>query len=347
MTRVVLVTGAGGVGKTTLAAGLAVRAAESGLASLVMTVDPAHRLADALGGYSLVNHPTQHPEVRGLWAATLDAAASWEEIIRRHAPPEVADRTIANPLFEAVTSRFPAGQAYAAADQMASRIEEGRWDIVLVDTPPSEGGIDFFLAPARTRELVGAKILHWLTGARLPGRRAFFDIAARPALKLADAVLGGRLLGNVAEFLLDLRAAYDGIAHRADDIQTHLRSATTLVVATAQPTPIREAERFFLELPNAVRPPAAVVFNRILPADWTKAAALPPPPKLGVAVVENLERWAAEAHRQQEARAEFASRFRARLAEIPWMSADLTTPADLSRLVSAARGLPLDQLGIR
>jgi anion-transporting ArsA/GET3 family ATPase len=141
MSRALLVTGGGGVGKTTVAAALGITAARAGVPSLVITVDPARRLAGALGIESLGSTPTPTPGQPGLAAAMLDATASWEAAIVRHAPPDTAQRLLSSPFFRAVADRFPAGQSYAAAEMMLTYLEEGTWDLVIVDTPPAAGGI--------------------------------------------------------------------------------------------------------------------------------------------------------------------------------------------------------------
>ncbi len=336
MTGILLITGAGGVGKTTVAAAAAVAAARAGTSTLVVTVDPAKRLADALGVGALGNQPSRVAEETNLWAAMLDVAASWEAIVARHAEPEVGDRLLANAYFRAIADRFPAAQAYAAGEQMAEYVESGTWDLVIVDTPPSVGGIDFLLAPGRMRELIGGRLLQWVTGARVPARRALYRITARPVLKLADAVLGGPLLEEIADFLLDLRTLYDGMTRRAKSVERHLAAAHTVVITNAGPTPMREARRFFEELPAGNMRPAAVVFNRELPHDWETITTAPPVDGdldrvVATALRDNLLRWAAEAHRTAEVRIEFAARYDVALASIPWLT---DPPTDLEALAA-------------
>ena len=339
MTRVMLVAGAGGVGKTTVSAALAVTAARSGTRTLVLTVDPAKRLADALGLEELGNVPVATPGCDGLSAAMVDARASWEAIIRRHADPDTVDRLLSSRFFKAVAERFPAGQAYAAAEEMAGHIESGRFDLIVVDTPPSSGGIDFFSAPGRMRTLIGGRILRWLTGPRIPARRRLFAMTARPVLKVADTILGGPLLEDVAEFLLDLRTAYDGVAARAKQVERHFRKAVTVVVTTADPTPVRETMRFFRELPDTVDRPRAIVFNRALPAHWAEVGGT----GTGLAAT-NFARWAAEARRQEDVCDEVAARHGVPPALIPWMIEAPTTVEDLAGLILEARGLDVEAL---
>ena len=349
-TAVVLVTGAGGVGKTTLAAATAVTAAERGLETLVVTVDPAKRLADALGVGQLGNRPVRVAARDGLWAAMLDVAASWDAIVGRHAEPEIGDRLLANPFFRAIADRFPAAQAYAAGEQMAEYIESGTWDLIVVDTPPSSGGIDFLLAPGRMSDLIGGRLLRWLTGARLPARRALYRVTARPMLKLADTVLGGPLLEEIAEFLLDLRTLYDGMSRRALQVERHLATARTVVVTNAAPTPLREARRFFEELPEGSATPSVVVFNRELPEEWAHA---PEPPvhhdeidaEEWNALRENFLRWRAEAHRSADVRTSFASRYGADLALVPWLPEPPTDLTALADMVEQSPGLADTLLG--
>lgn len=342
-TDVLLVAGAGGVGKTTIAAASAVAAARSGRPTLVVTVDPARRLADALGVGELGNRPVRVADEADLWAAMLDVAGSWEAILARHADPDVADRLHANPFFRAIADRFPAAQAYAAGEQMAEFVESGAWSLVVVDTPPSAGGIDFVLAPGRMSELVGGKLLRWLTGARIPARRTLYRVTARPMLRLADTVLGGPLLEEIADFLLDLRTLYDGLSSRARSVERHLRAARTVVVTNASPTPMREARRFFEELPPGTVEPSAVVFNRELPHGWEDA---PLPEDDGdldraawAALHENLERWSAEARHNAGIRREFAARYGAPMASVPLMSTPPTDIAGLGELMERSEGL--------
>lgn len=342
MTKAVLVTGGGGVGKTTIAAALGVSAAEAGWHALVLTVDPARRLASALGVDDLGNKPEPNPKLDGLSAAMLDSAASWDAIAYRHAPADVADRLVTNPLFEAVAGRFPSGQAYAAAEEMAVHLESGAWDVVIVDTPPALGGIEFFEAPARMRDLVGGRLLRWLTGARLPGRRGLFNLAGRPALRLADALLGGPLLEQVAEFLFDLRTTYDGISAKADAIDRHFASAATVVVTTADPGPLREALRFY----EVGLEPTLVVFNRALPEEWARPAERLDVGRTAAALNENLMRWALEVRRQEDARADFGGRVGTAMSTVPWLA---EAPIDLDGLRSLLAGSPdltLARLGL-
>lgn len=339
-----VITGGGGVGKTSISAALAVAAAESGRRTLVITIDPARRLADALGIDHLGNQPTPVTAQPLLDAAMLDVTASWEAIVHRHAEPDVADRLLVNAFFRAIADRFPAAQAYAAGEQMAEHVESRAWDVVIVDTPPAGGGLDFYTAPRRMRDLVGGRLLRWLTGAGLPGRRALYRVTARPAFRMADSILGGALLQDLAEFLLDLRTLHDGLTRRALTIERHLAAATTVVVTTAQPAPMREARRFFEELPAYVGRPGAVVFNRQLPAEWHRATALRGAdidPGSRTILRDNLDRWSQEAHRQSHVRDQFRVRYDVSPISIPWMP---EAPTSIDRLHQLIVGSGLDEL---
>lgn len=341
MTKTVLVTGAGGVGKTTFSAALAVTAAHRGVRTLVVTVDPARRLASALGLEHLGDEPLPHADEPNLWAAMLDSKASWRAVAMRHADPEVATRLAENEFFEAASEHFPASQAYAAADQAATFVQARAWDLVVIDTPPSGGGIDFFTAPAQMADLVGGRLLRWITGGPLPGRRFFYDRAARPVFRIADSILGSGLLERVSEFLVDLRTTYDGVARRGREIERVLRDASILVITTADPAPVGEAIRFYRQLPDLASVPAAVVFNRSLPPEWSSVA---PDPDLPAAVSRAVEQWSAETLRQADARGEFSSRYGANVATVPWQPDAPTDIGGLEALLARADGIPWDRL---
>jgi anion-transporting ArsA/GET3 family ATPase len=339
-TRTILVTGGGGVGKTTLSAALGVASARRGLRTLVITVDPARRLADALGLEHLGTEPEPNPDEPNLWAAMLDASASWTAIALRHADPSVAESLVQNPFFQAATTHFPASQSYAAAEE-ATRFIDGRaWEVVIVDTPALGRRHRVLHRPRQMTELVGGRLLRWLTGGRLPGRRFLFDRTARPALKIADQVLGAGLFEDIASFLMDLRTTYDGVARRSREIEAHLKAGVDVVVTTADPSPIREAVRFYRELPELADRPDAVVFNRSLPEDWIGAA----PGNTEPAAMENLLRWGRESERQRDFRHQFAERYATELTVVPWRSKAPTDRDSLAALIDTATGYDLRRL---
>ena len=342
MTKTVFVTGAGGVGKTTVAAAIGVAGARAGLRTLVVTVDPARRLASALGIVDLGDDPQPHAGESNLWAAMLDSSASWRAVAERHADPEVAERLATNEFFEAAAEHFPASQSYAAADQAATYVQAKAWDLVVVDTPPSGGGIDFFAAPAQMADLVGGRLLRWLTGGPLPGRRFLYDLAARPVLRVADSVLGSDLLQRVAVFLMDLRTTYDGVAHRGREIEKVMRDSFIVVITTANPAPMSEAIRFYRELSRVASTPEVVIFNRTLPDRWV----ISPPRSLDAETKHIVELWSSETVRQRDFRDEFSARYGATVATIPWTSTPPTNLDGLAELATSAVGVPWERLGI-
>ncbi len=144
------------------------------------------------------------------------------------------------------------------------------------------------------------------------------------------------MLERVAEFLFDLRTTYDGLSRRAAAIERHLQQASTLVVTTADPAPLREAERFFRQLPSVASPPAAVVFNRSLPDAWRTVKV---PAGTSPELAGNLRRWSSEALRQAINREEFAARYTTRVATIPWQPESPTNLAALEALLEHSTGL--------
>jgi anion-transporting ArsA/GET3 family ATPase len=334
MTSITLVMGSGGVGKTTVAAGTAALVAQTGRRTLAITVDPARRLADAMGIHQ-TGAPTRIPGFAHLDVEMLDAAAAWDDIARHHASAATAQRLIANPYFRAVADRFPSGQNYAAGETLLRHAESGRYDHIVVDTPPADGGSAFLAAPRRVRTLVAGRALRVLTGPRIPGRRLVYAVTARPALKVADAVLGGRLLEDVAEFLLDLSAIYPGLARRSRGVEALYAGAGLVVVATPDPGPIAEARRILSDSMASSRAPRGVVFNRVVPNAWAKApAALDP-------IGANLLRWAAEAAHHEALRHSFATRTGITPTALPWLAEPPASPLALADLMRSAGFDPL------
>jgi anion-transporting ArsA/GET3 family ATPase len=283
--EMVLVCGSGGVGKTTVAAAMAVQATSTiGGRVLVLTVDPARRLADALGVGALGNDATRVPaaafeaagvEPRGeLWAAMLDTKAGWDELIRRHAPDaEVRAAVLANPLYQNITSRFVHSHDYLAMDQLHELHASGRFDLIIVDTPPSRNALDVLDAPGRMKEFFGSRLLRWLT---LPYRSRLFTAASRPFYQVADRVLGSRFLQDIAEFFILFQAMEPGFVAHANEVERVLADPRTtfVVVSTLEAAPAHEAAYLARELRRRDMHLGAIIANRVLPtAITTKTAA--------------------------------------------------------------------------
>ncbi len=325
MSRIVLVAGAGGVGKTTLAGAIAAAAARKGHQALALTVDPAHRLAQALGLTDLPNTPAPVPGWPGLEGAMLDPSSTWDALARRHSDPATGARLVGNRFFRAIAERFPAGQAYAAAEEMARLVDERRHDVIVVDTPPIGGAADFFEAPARIRTLLAGRALRVLGGPQMPGRRLAYAVTGRPALRVADRLLGGTLLQDVAEFLFDLRVVYGGVLSRAADVEALFARAHTVVATTADQAPLQRARDLLDDAPGA---DMTVLVNRVLPEAWRGLGD-----QTGDDYSRNLALWSMEAERQREVLADLRQAG-ATTGAIPWATPAPASPRALAGLIS-------------
>lgn len=280
--EMLVVCGSGGTGKTTISAALGVVAAtQLGARVLVLTVDPARRLATALGleAGSLGNLETQidpavlaaaSPPIPGvkqgeLWVAMLDTKAGWDELIRQHAPDEaLRDQVLANPLYQNITSRFVHSHDYIAMEQLHELHASGRYDLVVIDTPPSRNALDLLDAPRRMKEFFGSRLLRWLT---VPYRSRLFTIASKPFYQVADRVLGSRFLQDIAEFFMLFQSMESGFVARASEVERLLVDPRTafIVVSTLEAAPAHEARYLADELRRRKMPLGAMVLNRTLP----------------------------------------------------------------------------------
>jgi anion-transporting ArsA/GET3 family ATPase len=274
--EIVIFCGSGGVGKTTTAAAAAaMAAAHLGGKVLVITVDPARRLANALGLEQFGNVESQVPsqlfaaagvEPRGeLWAAMLDTKLSWDELVRSHAPDAATrDAILANPLYENITGRFVQSHDYIAMERLYEIHASGRYDLIVVDTPPTRNAIDFLEAPERMADFFSSRLLRWLT---VPARSRVFTMASKPFYTVADRVLGSQFLQDIAEFFLLFQTMYDGFVERAHAVTRTLsdKRTTFVVVSTLEASPAREAEFFVDALAERKLHLGAVVINKALP----------------------------------------------------------------------------------
>jgi anion-transporting ArsA/GET3 family ATPase len=297
--EMVLVCGSGGVGKTTLAAAMALSAAvNQGGKVLVMTVDPAKRLADALGIGALGNRATKVPDdafdgigvaPRGeLWAAMLDTKAGWDELIGRHAPnANVRDSVLSNPLYQNITSRFVHSHDYLAMEQLHEVHATGDYDLVVVDTPPSRNALDVLDAPSRMVEFFGSRLLKWLT---VPYRSRLFNVASKPFMQIADRVLGSHFLQDIAEFFILFQAMEKGFVARAREVESLLGDPRTafVVVSTLEAAPAHEAAYLARELAQRDYQLGAIIANRVMPIALTSRAAATSAKRLGDAVTSTM-----------------------------------------------------------
>src|SRR5207244_2137997 len=229
--EIVIFCGSGGVGKTSVAAAAGVAAATRlGGKVLVLTIDPARRLANALGLEDFGNVEKPVPveafkaaglETPGqLHAAMLDTKRSWDELVLRHAPDEeTAYRILENRLYTNITGRFVQSHDYIAMERLFDVHAAGRYDLIIIDTPPTRNAIDFLEAPKRMADFFGGRLLRWLPMPyRMGGRRGarVLNVASRPFYQLADRILGSQFLQDIAEFFLSFQSMYDGFARRAE-----------------------------------------------------------------------------------------------------------------------------------
>ncbi len=282
--EMVLVAGSGGVGKTTIAAGMGIAAAQRQKGKvLVLTVDPARRLATALGLEEVGNVPVRIPReafadadvaVRGeLWVAMLDTKAGWDELIRQHAPDVgVRDAVLANPLYQNITSRFVQSHDYLAMEQLHDLHATGEFDLVIVDTPPSRNALSILDAPGRMVDFFGSRLLRWLT---VPYRSRLFTVASKPFYQVADRVLGSRFLQDIADFFVLFQAMERGFVKRARAVEALLVDPRTafVVVTTLETAPSHEAKFLVSALRERKMSLGAVVANRVLPAELAEPEA--------------------------------------------------------------------------
>jgi anion-transporting ArsA/GET3 family ATPase len=269
--RVIVCCGSGGVGKTTTAAALGVRAAEEhGRRTVVLTIDPARRLAQSLGLAELDNTPRRVTTVRSgeLFAMMLDMKRTFDEVVAAHTDPHRAEEIYVNPFYQAMSSTFAGTQEYMAMEKLGQLRAQDEWDLIIVDTPPSRSALDFLDAPSRLGRFLDGRMLRLLAApARSGGRSVFSLVTASFGLfsKLMDKILGAQLITDLSGFVGALDSMFGGFRERAEQTYRILQAPETafLVVAVPEPDAIREADYFAGRLAADRMPLAGLLLNRV------------------------------------------------------------------------------------
>jgi anion-transporting ArsA/GET3 family ATPase len=267
--------GSGGVGKTTTSAALAVGLAARGQRVAVLTIDPAKRLADSLGLDELVNEPRRVDprlferagiEMRGeLWAMMLDAKATFDDVVRRHAPDaETRERILENRIYRQISNALAGSQEYMAMEKLFEIHQEGRYDFLVLDTPPSRSALDFLDAPKRLTQFIegrGMAMFMKPTGfaTRVVGR------GSSMAFSVLKRITGLDLLADLSEFFQAFSGMVDGFRERAKRVSELLSDPATtfMVVCGPQGEPISEAVYFHRKLVEAQLPVGGVIVNKV------------------------------------------------------------------------------------
>jgi anion-transporting ArsA/GET3 family ATPase len=264
-TRIIVCCGSGGVGKTTTAAAIGLRAAERGRHVVVLTVDPARRLAQSMGLTSLDNTPRlvhglsgaasdpqegNDPASAGsLHAMMLDMKRTFDEIVEAHADPDRAAQILANPFYQSLSSSFAGTQEYMAMEKLGQLRRADEWDLIVVDTPPSRSALDFLDAPQRLARFLDGRLLRLLTAPAKVGGRAYLRVlnaGLGMVTGVLTKILGTSMLRDVQTFVSALDTMFGGFRERADYTYRLLRAPGTafLVVAAPEPDALREASYF-------------------------------------------------------------------------------------------------------
>ena len=345
--QIIICCGSGGVGKTTVSAALGVQAALLGKKVLTLTVDPAKRLADSLGLSELGNQEARVPEERflrhgknptgSLHAMMLDTKRTFDELIERYAPNEdVARNIMHNQFYQHLSSAMTGSHEYLAMEKLYQIHLEGRYDLIVLDTPPTKHALDFLEAPNRVRAFFDRSISQWFLKPYLTmGRMSLnlFNRTAGTVLRLVERFTGAEFLHDVSEFVTGLADSFDIFRSRAEEVMHVLRGehTTFLLVTATDRSALEEAAYFYDRIQEASLPFGGIIANRFhtfpVPeaAGRLSAEGSPPhgrapldtdisylskerglPPSVARRLVENFDRYRRLARRDQNVLQEFA-----------------------------------------
>ena len=271
-TRIIVCCGSGGVGKTTAAAAIGLRAAERGRQACVLTVDPARRLAQSMGLTSLDNTPRPVDGVDtasggSLHAMMLDMKRTFDEIVEAHADPDRAAQILANPFYQSLSSSFAGTQEYMAMEKLGQLRHADEWDLIVVDTPPSRSALDFLDAPERLGRFLDGRLIRLLTVPARAGMSYMKVLNAGFAMMTSalTKILGAQVLKDAQTFVTAFDTMFGGFRERAEWTYRLLQAPGTafLVVAAPEPDALREASYFVERLDAERMPLAGLILNRV------------------------------------------------------------------------------------
>ena len=327
--NVIVCVGSGGVGKTTMSAAIALKAAELGRTVCVLTIDPARRLANALGLESLGNVETVVDRARfeaaglpapagQLWAMTLDPKRTWDDLVRRFAADEAqAQRILGNHYYQQISSAIAGSQEFMAMEKLYELHESGTYDLIVLDTPPARHALDFLDAPKKMMGFMDESVLNVLLA---PGRvgLSLFQTSGAWMFAALQRLTGFEVLRDISEFVRSFSGMHAGFRDRAARVETLLRASgsTVLLVTSPNPPTVEEALTFRRKLVDYGMPWAGFVVNRVHgsalgepgaaeawaalrqdPARLLTGLDVPGTPDLAARVADNLERFEALAQR--------------------------------------------------
>ena len=333
-TRIVVCCGSGGVGKTTTAAALGLRAAERGRKVVVLTIDPARRLAQSMGIDSLDNTPRRVKGIEGdgeLHAMMLDMKRTFDEVVEAHADRERAAAILSNPFYQSLSAGFAGTQEYMAMEKLGQLRARDEWDLIVVDTPPSRSALDFLDAPKRLGSFLDGRLIRLLTApAKLGGRAGmkFLNVGMSMMTGTLGKLLGGQLLKDVQTFVAAMDTTFGGFRTRADATYKLLQAPGTafLVVAAPERDALREAAYFVERLAAEDMPLAGLVLNRVHGSGAAQLSA-----ERALAAAENLDD--ARIVDQEEGKAAFRNSPDTQSSSEP--PADADPPADSASATEA------------
>ncbi|HEY0481339.1 MAG TPA: ArsA-related P-loop ATPase [Kofleriaceae bacterium] len=287
--RILVCVGSGGVGKTTTAAALALAAARRGKRTLVLTIDPARRLANSLGLASL-GHQVQQvdpqlvrrgaPSERGeLWAMMLDQKQAFDEVVARHAKdPAAVQRILANPVYAQISGSLSGAQEYAAMAKLHDFDRTGEWQLIVVDTPPTAHALDFLDAPRKLSDAIDSPAIEWFRKLQGEGGSRWSLVGKTGAyvLKRLAKFVGSKFIDDLGVFFTEFNDILGGFRQRAEETFALLRQPRVgfVLVASPEPMAVREALAFHERLTSAAMPFVGFVVNKVY-------ASRPLPPGTG------------------------------------------------------------------
>jgi anion-transporting ArsA/GET3 family ATPase len=276
--RIVISAGSGGVGKTTVAASVALWGALQGRRTVVITIDPARRLASSMGLAQLGSEVTEIPppllaaqgiEPRGTFAALmLDQKGAWDALVERHAPAEARERILQNRFYQHLSQAFAGSHEYMAIEQLCVLAESGAWDLIVVDTPPTRHALDFLEAPRRLDDFLDRSVIRWFVKPYFSAGWAALQAVNRTAtfiLRRLEQATGMGALTEISDFFTNMSGLFENFHARVARAQEVLRGPETAFVLVTSPEEqvLGDAEYLCVKMNELAMPLRGVVFNRV------------------------------------------------------------------------------------